>query len=66
MLKNFATFTFVKPFILAAEVTWDLSSFGGLQDVYWPLVLLLGSLVSRRTWRHLAATVGTSRKQGVQ
>jgi hypothetical protein len=27
---------------------------------------LLGSLTSRRTWRHLAATVGTSRKQGVQ
>jgi hypothetical protein len=26
---------------------------------------LLGSLASRRTWRHLAATVGTSRKQGV-
>jgi hypothetical protein len=27
---------------------------------------LLGSLASRRTWRHLAATVGTSRKQGIQ
>jgi hypothetical protein len=27
---------------------------------------LLGSLASRRTWRHLAATVGTCRKQGVQ
>jgi hypothetical protein len=27
---------------------------------------LLGSLASRRTWRHLTATVGTSRKQGVQ
>jgi hypothetical protein len=25
---------------------------------------LLGSLASRRTWRHLAATVGTFRKQG--
>jgi hypothetical protein len=28
--------------------------------------LSLGSLASRRTWRHLAATVGTSIKQGVQ
>jgi hypothetical protein len=27
---------------------------------------LLGSLASRRTWRHLASTVGNSRKQGVQ
>jgi hypothetical protein len=26
---------------------------------------LLGSLASHRTWRHLAATAGTSRKQGV-
>jgi hypothetical protein len=26
----------------------------------------LGSLTSHRTWRHLAATVGISRKQGVQ
>jgi hypothetical protein len=25
---------------------------------------LLGSLESRRTWRHLAVTVGTSRKRG--
>jgi hypothetical protein len=27
-------------------------------------ISLLGSLASRRTWRHLAATVGTSRKRG--
>jgi len=36
MSKNFMMFTFVKPFILAAEVTWGLSNLFLCVDVKKP------------------------------
>jgi hypothetical protein len=51
------------------NVTWN----SAFRQNYWILfspikfhILLLGSLASRRTWRHLAATVGMSKTRGEQ
>jgi hypothetical protein len=51
------------------NITW-MSAFGqNYRIIFSPMkfrLSLLGSLASRRTWRHLAATAGTSKTRGEQ
>jgi hypothetical protein len=51
------------------SVTWKSALRQNYRVLFSPMkfhISLLGSLASRRTWRHLAATVGTSKTRGEQ
>jgi hypothetical protein len=51
------------------NVTWKSAFRQNYRTIFSPIkfhLSLLGSLASRRTWRHLATTVGTSKIRGEQ